>query len=324
MSAKDTFHKVSTRIHRAIFKASKGRLLGTIVGLPVVELVTTGRRSGQQRSTMLAAPIVEDDRVVLVASFGGDDRQPAWYRNLTAHPRVRVTTAGSTLTMLARTATDQERAQLWPQITARYQGYARYQQRTERPIPVVILQPDPPPQRIPRSMQATTSHDRQGAHDVTTRKQPGPATDALRSLLGIEALSLLTSIHHLEEFGVSFLVPAALLVSLPLILMWWVLQQRSRAARLSYATLVTLVIVGFGLQDGLWNHTVKMAVFFLRGADRAEMAGLPFPPVGSVFHEVTGVLAFVAAIFAAYFGYQFITKTRKLPPATRHLGRVRA
>lgn len=75
----------------------------------------------------------------------------------------------------------------------------------------------------------------------------------------------------------SFLVPAALLVSLPLILMWWVLQQRSRAARLSYATLVPLVIVGFGLQDGLWNHTVKMAVFFLRGADRAEMAGLPFP-----------------------------------------------
>lgn len=148
---------------------------------------------------MLAAPIVEDDRVVLVASFGGDDRQPAWYRNLTAHPRVRVTTAGSTLTMLARTATDQERAQLWPQITARYQGYARYQQRTERPIPVVILQPDPPPQRIPRSMQATTRFDIQGAHDVTTRKQPGPATSALRSLLGIEALSLLTSIHHLRS-----------------------------------------------------------------------------------------------------------------------------
>lgn len=324
MSAKDTFHRVSTRIHRAIFKASKGRLLGTIVGLPVVELVTTGRRSGQQRSTMLAAPIVEDDRLVLVASFGGDDRQPAWYHNLTAHPRVRVTTAGSTLTMLARTATDQERAQLWPQITARYQGYARYQQRTKRPIPVVILQPDPPPQRSPGSVQATTSHDRQGAHDVTTRKQPGPTTHALRSLLGIEALSLLTSIHHLDQLGISFLPTAVLLVSLPLILVWWVLQQPSRAARLSYATLVTLVIVGFGLQDGLWNHTVKMAVFFMRGADRAEMAGLPFPPVGSVFHEVTGVLAFVAAIFAAYFGYQFITKTRKLPPETRHLGRVRA
>jgi hypothetical protein len=97
-----------------------------------------------------------------------------------------------------------------------------------------------------------------------------------------------------------------LLVSLPVLLMWWVLRQRSRAARLGYATLVTLVILGFGLQDGLWNHTVKLAVFFLRGADRANMAGLPSPPVGSVFHEVTGVLTFVAANFARIFGYQFI------------------
>jgi deazaflavin-dependent oxidoreductase (nitroreductase family) len=141
MTAKDVFHRVSTRIHRAVFKASNGRLLGRIVGLPVVELVTTGRRSGKQRSTMLAAPIVEDDRLVLVASFGGDDRDPAWYRNLKANPQVRATIAGSTRTMIARTATDQERAQLWPQITARYQGYARYQERTKRPIPVVILQP---------------------------------------------------------------------------------------------------------------------------------------------------------------------------------------
>jgi hypothetical protein len=152
---------------------------------------------------------------------------------------------------------------------------------------------------------------------VTTWKQPDPGTDALRSLVGIEALSVLTSIHHLEELGVSFVVPAVLLVGLPPVLMWWYLQQRSRAARLGYGTMVTLIILGFGLQDGLWNHTVKMAVFFLRGADRAEMAGLPFPPVGSVFHEVTGVFTFVAAIFAAYFGYQFISKTRELPPATQ-------
>jgi hypothetical protein len=76
---------------------------------------------------------------------------------------------------------------------------------------------------------------------------------------------------------VSFLLPAVLLVSLPLVLTWWVLKQPSHAARLSYATFVTLVIVGFGLLDGLWNHTVKMTVFFLRGADRAEMAGCRSP-----------------------------------------------
>lgn len=157
---------------------------------------------------------------------------------------------------------------------------------------------------------------------MTTRKQTDSTTYALRSLLGIEALSLLTSIHHLDELGMSFLVPAVLIVSLPPILMWWFLKQRSSAARLSYGTSVALIILGFGLQDGLWNHTVKMTVFFLRGADRGKMAGLPFPPVGSVFHEVTGVLAFAATIFAAYFGYQFITKTRKLQPATQGLGNV--
>lgn len=90
---------------------------------------------------MLAAPIVEGDRLVLVTSFGGDDRYPAWYLNLKATPEVRATTAGSTRTMIARTATDEERAQLWPQITSRYQGYARYQERTQRQIPVVILEP---------------------------------------------------------------------------------------------------------------------------------------------------------------------------------------
>ena len=159
---------------------------------------------------------------------------------------------------------------------------------------------------------------------MTTRKQPDLATYALRSLIAIEALALLTSIHHLDQLGIAFLPTAVLLVGLPPILMWWFLRHYSRAARVSYATLVTLIILGFGLQDGLWNHTVKMTVFFLRGADRARMVGLPFPPVGSVFHEVTGVLAFVAAIFAAYFGYQFISKTRKLPPAPQRLGRVRA
>ena len=90
---------------------------------------------------MLAVPIADSDRVVLVASFGGDDRHPAWYLNLQANPEVRVTMAGSTRTMIARTATEEERGELWPQITSVFEGYARYQERTERPIPVVILEP---------------------------------------------------------------------------------------------------------------------------------------------------------------------------------------
>jgi hypothetical protein len=180
------------------------------------------------------------------------------------------------------------------------------------------------PSESPRSMQRATRNDGQGARDVGDSEANRSCDLRAAILIATEALSLVTSIHHLDKLGILFLPVAVLLVGLPPLLMWWFLRQPSRAVRVTYGTLVALIIVGFGLQDGLWNHTVKMVVFFLRGADRAEMAGLPFPRVGSVFYEVTGVLTFVAAIFAAYFGYQFISKTRKLPPATQRLGRVRA
>lgn len=90
---------------------------------------------------MLAVPIVEADKLVLVASFGGDDRNPAWYYNLRANPEVRITVKGKTRRMLARTASAEERAELWPRLTSTYEGYAKYQRRTSRPIPVVILEP---------------------------------------------------------------------------------------------------------------------------------------------------------------------------------------
>jgi deazaflavin-dependent oxidoreductase (nitroreductase family) len=141
MKPKDALYKAGTRIHLALFDLSKGRLIGKVRGMPFIELITTGRRSGKERSTMLTVPIVEDERLVVVASFGGDDRHPAWYLNLQANPEVRVTIAGSTRTMIARTATEEERAKLWPRITSAHGGYARYQRRTDRRIPVVILEP---------------------------------------------------------------------------------------------------------------------------------------------------------------------------------------
>jgi deazaflavin-dependent oxidoreductase (nitroreductase family) len=141
MKTKDTFYKVGTGIHRTVFNVSKGRIFGKAFGMPLVELVTTGRRSGKEHSTMLAVPIVDSDRLVLGASFGGDDRHPAWYLNLEANPEVRAARAGSTRIMIARIATEEERAELWPQITSVFEGYACYQKRTERPIPVVILEP---------------------------------------------------------------------------------------------------------------------------------------------------------------------------------------
>jgi deazaflavin-dependent oxidoreductase (nitroreductase family) len=141
MTPKDTFYKVGTGVHRAIFSISKGRIFGKAFGMSLIELVTIGRRSGKARATMLSVPIIDGNRLVLVASFGGDDRHPAWYLNLHANPKVRVTIAGSTRTMIARIAAEEERADLWPQIISVFEGYARYQKRTERLIPVVILEP---------------------------------------------------------------------------------------------------------------------------------------------------------------------------------------
>lgn len=129
--------------HRAVLKASGGRVLSTAFGMPTVELHTTGRTSGQRRSTMLTAPIHDEQRVVLVASKGGDDRHPQWYRNLVAQPDVEVTIGGQTRALRARTASTDEKAELWPQITSAYEGYAGYQRRTERDIPVVICEPRP-------------------------------------------------------------------------------------------------------------------------------------------------------------------------------------
>src|SRR5215212_860585 len=137
MKPKDVFYRVGTGIHRSIFNVSKGRIFGKAFGMPFIELVTTGRSSGKERSTILSVPIVDGDRLVVVASFGGDDRHPAWYLNLQANPEVGVTIAGSTRTMIARTATEEERAEFWPRITSTFEGYARYQKKTERKIPVV-------------------------------------------------------------------------------------------------------------------------------------------------------------------------------------------
>ena len=140
-NAKDAFFKGFTAVHKSIFVVSKGRLLGKFYGMPAVILTTTGRKTGQKRDTMLTAPLASPDRVVLVASFGGDDRNPAWFLNLRANPAVEVTMGGSKRPMTARVATAEEKAELWPQVVASYKGYANYQSKTDRDIPLVILEP---------------------------------------------------------------------------------------------------------------------------------------------------------------------------------------
>jgi deazaflavin-dependent oxidoreductase (nitroreductase family) len=133
--------KTMSQIHRAIVHLSGGWVLGSAFGMPVVELHTVGRKSGRPRSTMLAAPVVDGDRVVLVASKGGDDRDPDWYCNLVADPEIELTMAGRRRPMRARRASPEEKAALWPRVVAAYRGYGSYQRRTDRDIPLVICEP---------------------------------------------------------------------------------------------------------------------------------------------------------------------------------------
>lgn len=137
----DFGHRMINRLHHGLLAISGGRIGATLGSMPVVELHTLGRSSGERRSAMLTAPVHEDGRYVLVASKGGDPRHPSWYLNLVANPDVEVTVGGRTIPMRAHTATAAERAELWPRITRSYSGYAGYQRRTTREIPVVICEP---------------------------------------------------------------------------------------------------------------------------------------------------------------------------------------
>ena len=137
----DFMFKAISGIHRTLFKASGGKLLNRGAGMPVLVLTTTGRTSGQLRSTMLTSPLQFDGKVVVVASRGGDDRNPDWLLNLQANPKVEVEMDGSKRAMTAHVADVTEKADLWPKIIGPHANYAGYQKKTERDIPVVVLAP---------------------------------------------------------------------------------------------------------------------------------------------------------------------------------------
>jgi deazaflavin-dependent oxidoreductase (nitroreductase family) len=108
-------------------------------GTTVLILTTTGRRSGEPRSTPLIYGKHGGDHVV-VASKGGAEEHPAWYLNLSESPEVTVQVRGDRFKAHARTATDEEKPELWRMMTGRWPPYEEYQRKTRRDIPVVVLE----------------------------------------------------------------------------------------------------------------------------------------------------------------------------------------
>lgn len=133
--------KSMNMIHRGVLTLSGNRIGWRAGGMPVLKLTTTGRKSGQPRTVMLTSPLREGDSWVIVASRGGDDEHPAWFLNLRDNPSVTIETEpGRAVPAIARIANATERDRMWPKITSIYANYAAYQRRTEREIPLVIIE----------------------------------------------------------------------------------------------------------------------------------------------------------------------------------------
>ena len=133
--------RATSGLDRWLHTRSRGRL--SVLGrptLPHLVLTTTGRTSGQPREAVLLYA-VDGDGWVVIGSNWGQERHPAWSGNLLADPHATVTVAGITTPVVATLADADERARLWPKVIADHDNYAGYQRKTDREIPLVLLEP---------------------------------------------------------------------------------------------------------------------------------------------------------------------------------------
>jgi deazaflavin-dependent oxidoreductase (nitroreductase family) len=131
-----------TKVHTALFRATRGRIGGRFGRAGMLLLHHVGARSGTPR----VAPLIylpDGDDLVIVASKAGVDRNPAWFHNLLAHPDTEVELPRQRRRVRARVATDEERERLWPRLVEIWPPYEEYQSHTSRRIPLVVLEPRP-------------------------------------------------------------------------------------------------------------------------------------------------------------------------------------
>jgi F420H(2)-dependent quinone reductase len=127
--------------HVLAYRATGGLVGHRVPGAPPMLLLDhVGAKSGKHRTTPLAY-LGDGEDLVLVASKGGSPRHPAWFHNLRAYPDTTVQVGSGRRAVRARVATAEQRARLWPKVVQMYPGYRHYQRRTEREIPLVILEP---------------------------------------------------------------------------------------------------------------------------------------------------------------------------------------
>lgn len=124
------------------FRANGGIIGGNFAGSPLLLLHTTGARSGRERINPVMYQDLGDGRVAVFATKAGAPTHPDWYRNLVVHPTVTAEIGIETSQFRARTATGRERDRIWVQQKRDVPGFAAYEARTDRQIPVVVLEPN--------------------------------------------------------------------------------------------------------------------------------------------------------------------------------------
>jgi deazaflavin-dependent oxidoreductase (nitroreductase family) len=124
----------------AEFEASNGARANTMRGMPIIVLTTKGARSGKLRKTPLMR-VEHEGAYAVVASLGGAPKHPVWYYNIVAEPRVELQDGPVRKDYLAREVTGAEKALWWQRAVEAYPDYADYQTKTEREIPLFVLEP---------------------------------------------------------------------------------------------------------------------------------------------------------------------------------------
>lgn len=131
--------KLFWRVHPKVYKWSGGRIGGSLMGLPVLLLTTTGRKSGLPRTKALMYLPYDNDFVVIASNLG-QDKHPMWWLNLEAQPKAAVRVKDRQFQVRAREAEGEERNNIWRELTAVAPSYDEYKDKTERHIPVVVLE----------------------------------------------------------------------------------------------------------------------------------------------------------------------------------------
>jgi F420H(2)-dependent quinone reductase len=132
--------KFAMSIYVFLYRLTRGAIGGQMSGLKVLLLTTTGRKTGQPRTTPLGY-FKQEGNFVLIASNGGADQNPAWFYNLKSNPRVAIQIGNTQMAVQAEQAGSEKREQLWSELVKMAPAYRQYTQRTKREIPMVILQP---------------------------------------------------------------------------------------------------------------------------------------------------------------------------------------